>query len=177
MGKSKSATKNPAAVELSKLGARKGGLARAAQMSPEERVKSAQLANRARMKALSPAQRSAIARNAVLARWSRSRSPSSDAEPATDTQRISADSTENEVDIGGSYRRGTRVLLSSDVDISVVLTGDINQLPPNVRRLVKARPGGLELIIPKGQDWIVAVRKMLLTFCRVMEQKARKKSA
>jgi hypothetical protein len=44
-------TRNPAAVALSKLGASKGGKARA--------------------KALSPAKRSAIARKAVLARWRR----------------------------------------------------------------------------------------------------------
>ena len=42
-------TRNPAAVALSKLGASKGGLARA--------------------KSLSAAKRSAIARKAVLARW------------------------------------------------------------------------------------------------------------
>ena len=44
-------TRNPAAVALSKLGASKGGLARA--------------------KALSAAKRSAIARKAVQARWKR----------------------------------------------------------------------------------------------------------
>ena len=44
-------TRNPAAVALSKLGASKGGKARAAK--------------------LSPAKRSAIARKAVLARWRR----------------------------------------------------------------------------------------------------------
>lgn len=46
-------TRNPAAVALSKLGASKGGLARA--------------------RALSAARRSAIARKAVLARWKRDR--------------------------------------------------------------------------------------------------------
>jgi hypothetical protein len=44
-------TRNPAAVALSKLGASKGGIARAA--------------------ALSPAKRRAIAKKAVLARWAR----------------------------------------------------------------------------------------------------------
>ena len=44
-------TRNPAAVALSKLGASKGGIARA--------------------KALSAAKRSAIARKAVLTRWGR----------------------------------------------------------------------------------------------------------
>jgi hypothetical protein len=43
--------KNPAAVALGKLGGKKGGLARAA--------------------ALSPAQRTKIARKAAVARWSR----------------------------------------------------------------------------------------------------------
>lgn len=46
-------TRNPAAVALSKLGASKGGHARAA--------------------ALSPAKRKAIARKAVAARWSKKR--------------------------------------------------------------------------------------------------------
>jgi len=46
-------TRNPAAVALSKLGASKGGKARAA--------------------ALSPAKRRAIARKAVLARWANKR--------------------------------------------------------------------------------------------------------
>jgi hypothetical protein len=45
--------RNPAAVALSKLGASKGGLARAA--------------------ALSPAKRSAIAKKAVAARWAKKR--------------------------------------------------------------------------------------------------------
>lgn len=48
---SKPDTRNPAAVALSKLGASKGGLARAA--------------------ALSPAKRRAIAKKAVQARWNR----------------------------------------------------------------------------------------------------------
>jgi len=46
-------TRNPAAVALSKLGASKGGKARAAS--------------------LSPAKRSAIARKAVLTRWRKAR--------------------------------------------------------------------------------------------------------
>ncbi|MGH9386608.1 MAG: hypothetical protein ACRD2N_20235 [Vicinamibacterales bacterium] len=46
-------TRNPAAVALSKLGASKGGLARAA--------------------ALSPAKRRAIAKKAVAARWGKQR--------------------------------------------------------------------------------------------------------
>ena len=45
--------KNPAAVDLSKLGASKGGIARAAKLSPEER--------------------SRIARQAVLARWKKTK--------------------------------------------------------------------------------------------------------
>ena len=51
--KQKPDTRNPAAVALSKLGASKGGKARAA--------------------ALSPARRRAIARKAVLARWGKKR--------------------------------------------------------------------------------------------------------
>lgn len=45
--------KNPHAVALSKLGARKGGLARAAKMTPEERTE--------------------LARKAVNTRWARYR--------------------------------------------------------------------------------------------------------
>lgn len=50
---SKKKKRNPAAVALGKLGASKGGIARAKKLSPEER--------------------SAIARKAVLVRWSKSR--------------------------------------------------------------------------------------------------------
>jgi hypothetical protein len=42
------AGKNPAAVALGKLGGAKGGAARAAKMTPEERKESAQKAARAR---------------------------------------------------------------------------------------------------------------------------------
>jgi hypothetical protein len=42
------AGKNPAAVALGKLGGAKGGMARAAKMSPDERRESAQKAARAR---------------------------------------------------------------------------------------------------------------------------------
>ena len=40
--------KNPAAVELGRLGGRKGGKARAAKMAPEERSKNARRAAKAR---------------------------------------------------------------------------------------------------------------------------------
>jgi len=40
--------KNPAAVALSKLGSRKGGIARAAKLTPEERREIAQRAAKAR---------------------------------------------------------------------------------------------------------------------------------
>lgn len=42
--------KNPAAVALGKLGGRKGGAARAAKMTPEERAESARKAAQARWK-------------------------------------------------------------------------------------------------------------------------------
>jgi len=44
----KKSTKNPAAVALGKLGGKKGGKARAAQMTPEERKELATKAARAR---------------------------------------------------------------------------------------------------------------------------------
>ena len=42
--------KNPAAVALGRLGGRKGGKARAANMTPEERSEAARIAARARWK-------------------------------------------------------------------------------------------------------------------------------
>lgn len=65
--------KNPHAVALGRLGGKKGGLARAAKLTPEQRVKSAKKAGeasgRARMTSLTQEQRSEIARKAALARW------------------------------------------------------------------------------------------------------------
>jgi len=43
-------TKNPAAVALGRLGGKKGGAARAAKLTPEQRSEIAQLAARARWK-------------------------------------------------------------------------------------------------------------------------------
>ena len=65
--------KNPHAVALGRLGGKKGGRARAANLTPEQRRKSAQKAGeasgKARMFSLTAEQRSEIARKAALARW------------------------------------------------------------------------------------------------------------
>jgi len=61
--------KNPAAVALGKLGGAKGGKARAANLSPEERSRSAAYAAKARARKLSAEDRRKIARKASLARW------------------------------------------------------------------------------------------------------------
>lgn len=65
--------KNPHAVALGRMGGRKGGLARAAALTPEQRSLSAQKAGeasgKARMTSLTPEQRKEIARKAALARW------------------------------------------------------------------------------------------------------------
>ena len=65
--------KNPHAVALGRLGGKKGGPARAAKLTPEQRRESAQKAGlasgKARMTSLTAKQRSAIGRKAALARW------------------------------------------------------------------------------------------------------------
>ena len=61
--------KNPAAVALGRLGGKKGGKARAAALSPEERQASARIAAEARSKKLTKEQRQEIARKAAAARW------------------------------------------------------------------------------------------------------------
>jgi len=65
--------KNPHAVALGRLGGKKGGLARAAKLTPEQRRTSAQKAGKASRKArivsLTAEQRREIARKAALARW------------------------------------------------------------------------------------------------------------
>jgi hypothetical protein len=61
--------KNPFAVALSKLGASKGGKARADKLSAKRRSEIARQANLTRSEKLSAKRRSEIARNAVLARW------------------------------------------------------------------------------------------------------------
>jgi hypothetical protein len=67
--------KNPHAVALGKLGGRKGGLATARKLSPEQRSANAQKAGEAsgaaRMKSLTPAKRREIAQKAAKARWSK----------------------------------------------------------------------------------------------------------
>jgi hypothetical protein len=63
--------KNPAAVALAKLGASKGGKARAEKLSAARRSEIASKAATARMAGLSAARRKEIAREAVLARWSK----------------------------------------------------------------------------------------------------------
>jgi hypothetical protein len=69
--------KNPHAVALGRLGGlaggKKGGKARAASLTPEERRKSARKAGKkggkARLLKMTPEQRSEIARKAALVRW------------------------------------------------------------------------------------------------------------
>jgi hypothetical protein len=61
--------KNPAAVALGRLGGKKGGKARAAALTPEERVESARKAAKARGEQLSSRRRQEIARKAAAARW------------------------------------------------------------------------------------------------------------
>ena len=65
--------KNPHAVALGLLGGKKGGLARAAKLTPEQRRTSAKKAGeasgRARMVSLTSEQRKEIARKAAIARW------------------------------------------------------------------------------------------------------------
>ena len=62
--------KNPHAVALGRLGGKKGGPARAAKLTPEQRRESArkagQASGKARLTSLTPKQRSAIARKAAL---------------------------------------------------------------------------------------------------------------
>jgi len=69
MARNKTGEKNPAAVALGQLGARKGGLARAASLTPEQRRESARQAAFARMKKLTPSERAAGASKAAQARW------------------------------------------------------------------------------------------------------------
>ena len=61
--------KNPAAVALSKLGASKGGVARAKKLSAERKSEIARKGSLARSKKLSAKRRSEIGRKAVTARW------------------------------------------------------------------------------------------------------------
>ena len=65
-----------AAAIMGKLGGLKGGKARAASLTPEQRSKIARLGAMALNKKLSSKQRSANARNAVLARWKKKRKKS-----------------------------------------------------------------------------------------------------
>jgi hypothetical protein len=65
--------KNLFAVALSKLGASKGGKARAAKLSAERRSEIAQQASLMRTKKLSARRRTEIARNAVAARWAKNK--------------------------------------------------------------------------------------------------------
>ncbi len=65
--------KNPAAVALGRLGGKRGGRARMAMMSDEQRAefasKGGKAGGKARAEKLSAKQRSEIARKAAAARW------------------------------------------------------------------------------------------------------------
>ena len=63
--------KNPAAVALGRLGGLKGGKARMAQMSAEDRSELARKAGLARMTGLSSKARSELGRKAITARWNK----------------------------------------------------------------------------------------------------------
>jgi len=63
--------KNPAAVELGRLGGKKGGKARAAALSSEERSAIASKAGKARMQTITAKRRREIARKAAEARWAK----------------------------------------------------------------------------------------------------------
>jgi hypothetical protein len=67
--KNKGRAKNPAAVALGKLGAKKGGRARALMLTGEERQEIASKGGKARHKSMTPEERSASARKAAQARW------------------------------------------------------------------------------------------------------------
>jgi hypothetical protein len=64
--------KNPAAVALGRRGGLKGGKARMALLSPEERSSLASKAATAKAAKQSPEEKSAAGRKAVLARWKKS---------------------------------------------------------------------------------------------------------
>jgi len=63
--------KDPAAVALGRKGGLKGGKARMALLSSEERTELARKAGTARASKLTPAERSELARKAIAARWSK----------------------------------------------------------------------------------------------------------
>jgi len=63
--------KNPAAVALGKLGAKKGGKARARLLTEDERREIASKGGKARLKKMTPQQRSESARKAAAARWAK----------------------------------------------------------------------------------------------------------
>jgi len=65
--------KNAAAVALGKLGGKKGGKARAAALTPEQRSESARIAAERRAQQLSPRRRAEIARKAAAARWAKTK--------------------------------------------------------------------------------------------------------
>jgi hypothetical protein len=73
--KPKKPKKNPHAVALGRMGARKGGLARAKKLTPEERSSSAKKAGEAsgaaRMTSMTAEHRREIARKAAKARWAK----------------------------------------------------------------------------------------------------------
>ena len=67
--------KNAAAVALGALGCQKGGYARAESLSKEKRRQIAIKAAKAKMRTMTPAQRSEVARKASVARWKKARLP------------------------------------------------------------------------------------------------------
>ena len=70
-GKPSKQKKDPAAVALGRKGGLKGGKARMAQLSKEERVKLTSKAGKARAEALTAKRRAEIARSGAKARWNR----------------------------------------------------------------------------------------------------------
>jgi hypothetical protein len=63
--------KNPSAVALGRLGGKKGGKARAAALTADERSESARHAAKARMEELTAEERKRLAKKAAAARWAK----------------------------------------------------------------------------------------------------------
>jgi hypothetical protein len=80
--------KNPHAVALGRLGAAKGGRARALALAPKKRQEIARAGARARVHLQSVTERRAIARDAALHRWSPSRTIETAADAPIEVRRL-----------------------------------------------------------------------------------------
>jgi hypothetical protein len=128
------------------------------------------------MKALDPTERSAAARKAAQARWSRARGASSEKPPGPGAQnRKPAASTSDEDDAAGSYRAGTRVLMSFDLDVVVLLAKEIERLPRQTQKSVSLGPKGLELCFSRKKDLEIALREFFRIYRNTEEHRIREK--